>query len=82
VALEKKTREAAGSAYVSDKTVEDAYQKMLKDGKISKPYDLMYQQVKWDITKLKESQLVSDWIADLHKNSSIQINDKLIDKTK
>jgi hypothetical protein len=82
VALEKKSREVAGSAYVSDKTVEDAYQKMLKDGKVSKPYDAMYQQIKWDITKLKESQLISDWIADLHKNSDVKISDTLIDSTK
>jgi len=82
VALEKKSKEVAGSSYVSDKTVEEAYQKMLKDGKVSKPYDAMYQQIKWDITKLKESQMISDWIFELHKDSKVRISDDLIDNPK
>lgn len=78
LALERKTKEIAGSAMVSDKTIEDTYNKMLKEGKTDKTYDQMYQRIKWEITKLKESQEMNNWISELHKGSDIKINYDLL----
>lgn len=82
LALDRKTKEIAGSALVSDKTIEDAYNKMLKEGKTNKTYDQMYHQIKWEITKLKESQMMNDWIAELHKKADIEINYDLLKQDK
>lgn len=78
LALDKKSKEIAGSALVSDKTIEEGYQKMLRDGKTDKSYDQMYQQIKWEITKLKETKAMNDWVAWLRKKAEIKINDALL----
>jgi hypothetical protein len=82
LALDKKSKEIAGSAIVSDKSIEEAYNRMLKEGKTDKTYDQMYAQIKWDILKLKESKAMNDWINELHKNSDIKINYNLLNNTK
>lgn len=74
IALDKKTREVAGSAKVSDKDIEEVYQQMVNEGKTTKPYNQMYSQIKWEITKVKESQLMNDWISELQKKADIKIN--------
>lgn len=80
--LDKKSKEIAGSNFVNDKAVEEAYQKMFKEGKTDKTYDQMYQQIRWEITKLKESQMMSDWIGDLRKRAQIQVNYDLLKRDK
>ena len=82
LALEKKSQDFAGTSLVSDKTVEDAYLKMLKDGTATKPYEQMYQQIKWEIVRLKESQMMNEWLAQLYKNADIRVNQDLIPKDK
>jgi len=78
IALEKKSQEFVGTSFVSDKDIEETYQSMLKDGKATKPYGEMYQEIKWNITKLKESQMTNEWLAQLHKNAKIRVNKDLI----
>jgi hypothetical protein len=82
IALEKKSREIAGSALVSDKAIEQTYNEMLKDGKTDKPYDQMYNQIKWEIAKSKETQMVNDWITQLNKKADIKINYDLLKQGK
>ncbi|MDD5166301.1 MAG: SurA N-terminal domain-containing protein [Candidatus Omnitrophica bacterium] len=78
--LDNKAKELSGSAFVSDKMIEDTYKGMVKAGKTDKTYDQMYQQVKWEITKREESKGMNDWISDLRKNSCIEINGDLLKK--
>jgi hypothetical protein len=82
LALEKKSKDIAVASLVSDKDIEESYQGMLKDGKTTKSYKEIYQQIKRDITKLKESQIMSEWLTQLHKNADIQVNKDLIPKNK
>jgi hypothetical protein len=63
---------------VNDKAIEEAYNRMFKEGKTTKTYDQMYNQLKWEITKLKESQRMNDWIAELHKDADIEVNYDLL----
>lgn len=74
LALDRKSKEIAGSAIVSDKKIEEAYQRMLKEAKTDKTYDQMYNQIKWDILKLKESKAMNDWVNDLRKKADIKID--------
>ena len=82
VALDKKTKEIAGSAQVSDKSIEEAYNKMVKEGRTDMTYDQMYNQIKWEITKLKESEAMNTWIADLREKSHIKVNYDLLKDAK
>ncbi len=80
LALEKKTNEIAGTAFVSDAEIEKTYRNMLKEGKTDKSYEQMYSQIKWELAKLKESRLLNEWIDNLRKNSDIKINHNLLKK--
>ena len=78
LALEEKSQEIAGSILVTEESIEEAYQKILKEGKTDKPYDQMYSQIKWEITKEKEAQAMNEWLEALHKKSNVKINYELI----
>ncbi len=80
LAIERKTRETAGSVSVSDKEIEDAYNNLTAQGKADKPYDQMYQQIKWQITRAKETQQLNDWVNQLHKKADIKIDYDLLNK--
>lgn len=75
LAIEQKSKEIAGQTLVSDKEVEEAYQKMQIEDRAAKPYDKMYNQLKWDIAKGKETELLNKWLEKLHKDADIKIND-------
>jgi len=82
LALDEKSKEIAGSATVSDKTIKDAYDKLSKEGKADKPYDQMYNQIKWEIIKLKEAQAMNEWLLELHNKSNIKVNYDLLKEDK
>jgi len=82
LAIDKKTKEISGSAMVNDKEIEEAYNNMPQEAKAAKPYASMYQQIKWQLTRDKESQLLNNWIAQLHKKSEIKINYDLLKQGK
>ncbi len=78
LALDKKTKEIAGASFVSDKVIKDTYEKMFKDGKTDKAYDQMYNQIKWEVTKLKETQMLNDWIVGLRRKADVKVNESLL----
>ena len=78
LAIDKKTKEIAGSVMVNDREIEEAYNNLPQEVKAAKPYESMYQQIKWQLTRNKESQLLNDWIAQLHKKSEIKVNYDLL----
>lgn len=73
IAVDKKTKEIAGSVSVSDKEIEAYYNNLRKEGKTDKLYEQAYSQLKWEITKHKESEALSQWLAQLRKNADIKI---------
>lgn len=76
--LDKKSKEIAGSVLVNDKEIAKIYDDMRKNGKTDKSYDQMYQQIKWEITKSKETQAINDWVAQLRKKGEIKVNSDLL----
>ncbi len=82
LAIDRKTKETAGSVMVTDKEIEDTYNNLVKESRADKPYDQMYQQIKWQITRNKETQQLNDWVAQLHKKSDIKVNYELLKQSK
>lgn len=78
VTLDRKAKEIAGSVFVSDKAIEETYNKMVKEGKADRPYSKMYNQIKWELTRIQESQIMDNWISDLRKRADIKINQDLL----
>ena len=80
--LDKKTQQVAGSVFVSDKEIEQVYNKMLKDDKTDKTYAQMYGQIKWELTRFKQSKMMDAWVGKLRKDADIKINHDLLKKDK
>jgi len=78
LAIENKSKEITGASFVSDKAIEEIYQNMLKDGKTTRSYEEMYQQIKRDMIKLQESRMMSQWLTQLRKSAVIQVNKDLV----
>jgi uncharacterized protein YjbJ (UPF0337 family) len=78
ISLDKKTKEVYGSISVSDKEIHGLYDKMLDEGKIDKPYEQARDQLRQEIAKFKESQAINEWIAQLHRDAQIKINEEFL----
>lgn len=77
-ALEKKSKDISGSVSVSNDIVKEAYDNMAQSGKTEKPYEEMKEQIRWQLIRLKETQLMNDWVDNLRKNAQIKINYDLL----
>lgn len=78
LALDNKVEEISGSISVSEKEIKDLYDKLSEEGKISKTYEEMRNQLKREIAKSKGSQAINRWVEQLHKNAQIKINEELL----
>ena len=78
-ALDRKAREISGSLSVNDNAIEEAYKKMAQEGKTDKSYDQLYGQIKWEMSKVKESQAISSWLKHLRDTSKIEVNNDLLE---
>lgn len=82
LALDKKTKEISSSVSVDEEAVKDAYDKLIQEAKADKPYEQMYEQIKWELGKSKETELTTEWINELRKGADIKINSNLLDTDK
>jgi len=80
--LDQKTREIAAGAGVDDKMIEAVYKKLVQEGKTDKTYQEMYPQIKWQIAKAKEADLMNAWIAQLRARADIRVNDVYLNNKK
>jgi predicted RND superfamily exporter protein len=79
LALDKKSKEIAGTTvFVSDKEIEETYNKMLSEAKTDRTYNQMYNQIKWEIQEAKELQAIDEWLEGLRKKAHIKINEGLL----
>lgn len=79
VVLEKKARQIGGKIFVSDKSINEVYQNLVKEKKTDKTYAEMYNQIKLEITKLMEAQAMAKWVGGLRENIEIRIKYNLLD---
>ena len=80
IALDKKVGEVSGSVSVSEQEIQGLYDTMIKEGKTDKPYGEMSNDLRRYIVKSKESQVINEWITQMHKDTRIEINDKLLNE--
>ncbi|MFA5157023.1 MAG: SurA N-terminal domain-containing protein [Candidatus Omnitrophota bacterium] len=77
--LDRKAKEVAGAVVVTDKEIEAVYNKLKEEGKTDKPYDQLYNQIKWELTRVKESRILGDWMASLRSQADTKLNLNLLD---
>jgi len=78
IALDKKTQEIDSSTMVSEEEMQALYAKKLEDGMVDRSYEEMREQLRREITKSKELAAMNQWIAKLHKEAKVTINQELI----
>ncbi|MDD4980577.1 MAG: SurA N-terminal domain-containing protein [Candidatus Omnitrophica bacterium] len=78
IALDKKTKEISSNMRIGDKDIQEAYQKMSQAGEADKTYDQMYNQLKWELTKAKESEEINKWITELHNKAQVKVDYDLL----
>lgn len=80
LALDKESKEVSGSIVVDDKAIKGLYEKMLEEGSVDKPYDDMYDRIKWEFSNKKQSEAMNAWIDGLNKKAQIKINYNLLNQ--
>jgi transcription initiation factor TFIIIB Brf1 subunit/transcription initiation factor TFIIB len=80
ISLDKKTKEIARSVDVSQKEIEERYKKLVAEGRCDKPYDQMFDFIKWELVRSKGSQQMSEWVAALRKGANVEVNEGLLNK--
>ncbi len=78
VALDKRTQEVAGSLSVSDREVEQFYERLSAEGKSDKPLGSVYHQLKWELMQKKEAEAVNSWVETLRSQSHIIVDQNLL----
>lgn len=78
IALDRKTKEVSGAVFVSDKAIEEVYNKMAGEGKADRPYAKMYSQIKWELARAGQSKIMDNWVSSLRKKADIKINQEML----
>lgn len=82
VTLDKKIQEVSSAIRVEDREIQEAYERLAKEGKAEKPLAAMYGQLKWEIAKRKEEAEINSWLYSLLKDAHVEINYDLLKKDK
>lgn len=80
LALDDKSKEVVGTVGVTDMEVKDAYSRMLQAVQADRPYEQMYDRIKWELANKKQAQALDQWIDGLREKSKIQVNYDLLKK--
>lgn len=76
--LDRKSQEVAGKVMITDFAVEQTYKNLQAEGKAEKPYEEMYKELKWQLTRAKEAQVMDEWIKELRSKADIKENPGLL----
>ncbi len=82
LALDAKSKEVANAASASDNDIAARYAQLQKEGRLDKPYEQMYGQIKWELIKEKETKMINDWVLQLRKKANVVIDDSLLKENK
>ena len=78
--LEKKVKEIATKIKVTDEEVRERYAELKQAGLIDKELDDVYEQIKWQIFKEKQSKALDEWVKGLRKRARIEVDKEGISK--
>jgi len=76
--FDKKSKELAGKVHVYEDEIQAHYDEMIKNGLTKKSYEEIYDQIKWQILREKQTKAFDDWLKDLRKKAKIEANRELL----
>ncbi|MCM8830983.1 MAG: SurA N-terminal domain-containing protein [Candidatus Omnitrophica bacterium] len=72
--LDLKSKEFAAKVFVDEIEIQNRYKDMLEKNLTDKTYDEIYEQLRWQILKEKQTQALNDWLLSLRKKAKIKVN--------
>jgi hypothetical protein len=79
LALERKTKEISGLNQVSDQEIKERYKEIEKNSLNNKrDYQDMYQEIKWQLTREKQSKAMDEWLTNLKNKANIEYNKDIL----
>lgn len=78
--METKNNEILQVATVSEKEIQNKYNELKKSKKTLPPLDQIEKEIADELTEMKRTAILYEWIDELHKNARIKINSKLLNE--
>ena len=82
VAIAAKTKEITGTVRVPEESIKVLYEQMLKEGVTVRSYQEMFSQIRWQLERQMESQLLDEWVDGLRKKAQIKVDEELFTEDK
>jgi DNA-binding transcriptional ArsR family regulator len=76
--LDRKIKEIATKIKVTDDEVRQRYRQLKEKGVIEKELDEVYDEIKWQIFKEKQSKALDKWVKELREKADIEIKENEI----
>jgi len=76
--IDEKNKELANQVQVSEQDIKRYYDEHKQEDFQGKELQDVHEQVKWILTKIKQSQALSSWTDMLRKKTKITVNDALL----
>lgn len=78
IMLDRKSKEITAKISVDEREIQALYNQMKKEGLTDKSYNELYEQLRWQILREKQSREFSHWLDSLKSKAKIKINKELI----
>ncbi len=79
IIIDNKIKETSGSISITRREIEDHYGKWVKENPDNpKTLEELYDTIKWQLTRQKQTVALSLWMEELKKNAKIKVNKKVL----
>jgi len=79
IIIDNKIKETSGSISITRREIEDYYGKWVKENPDNpKTLEELYDTIKWQLTRQKQTVALSLWMEELKKNAKIKVNKKVL----
>ena len=76
--IDKKSKELGSRVNVTDEEVKARYQELKEKGLVTQPLAEVYDKIKWQIFREKQTEALNNWLQELRKKAKIELNQKEI----
>lgn len=78
--IDKKSKELGAKVSVSDQEVKARYEELQKKGVVTQPLEEVFDKLKWQIFREKQTQALNNWLEELRKKAKIQLDEDILNK--
>jgi len=76
--VDRKSKELAGRVSVNEDEMRAQYEKMVDKGSAEGSYEEMYERIKWQLLREKQTRVFNEWLRELRESSDIQVRRQVL----